>query len=262
MMGGDMGMNSYPFTASDQGSYGGDYRSSDIITRCLMVSSRAAVTQEQIYGLFDLVPGMDYCELQRDPYGLSKGCAVIRYNNLGSAVYAKEKLNGFEYPPGNRLAVTHIDDGEDRTSPVGKMAMQFVAAQMMSSVWNNPGSQQMKSSSGYGCGGPRVQTDVTLPPLKKLAPSDSRVKERLFVVFTPGPLPMDVLEDVFCRFGSLIEVHQVPGKKVAYMKYAEKQSADEAMAAMHGRMVNGVRMKVMLADPPREESQKKRPRTY
>lgn len=44
---------------------------------------------------------------------------------------------------------------------------------------------------------PRVQTDVALPPLQKLAPSDSRVKERLFVVFKPLPLPMDVLEDVF-----------------------------------------------------------------
>lgn len=43
------------------------------------------------------------------------GHAVIRYNNLGSAVYAKEKLNGFEYPPGNRLIVAHIEDGEDRT---------------------------------------------------------------------------------------------------------------------------------------------------
>lgn len=43
------------------------------------------------------------------------GQVVVRYNNLGSAVYAKEKLNGFEYPPGNRLSVTYIDDGEDRT---------------------------------------------------------------------------------------------------------------------------------------------------
>lgn len=262
MTGGDMTMSTYPFASSDAGSYGGDYRSSDIITRCLMVSSRAALTQEQIYGLFDLIPGMDYCELQRDPYGISKGHAVIRYNNLGSAVYAKEKLNGFEYPPGNRLGVTHIDDGEDRTSPVGKMAMQFVAAQMMSTVWNNPSSQQLKCGSGYqACPAPRVQTDVTLPSLKKLAPSDSRVKERLFVVFSPAPLPMDVLEDVFCRFGSLVEVHLVPGRKVGYMKYAEKQSADDAMALLHGRVVNGVRMKVMLADPPREESHK-RPRTY
>lgn len=44
---------------------------------------------------------------------------------------------------------------------------------------------------------PRIQTDVALPPLKKLAPPDSKTKERLFVVFSPSPLPMDVLEDVF-----------------------------------------------------------------
>lgn len=39
------------------------------------------------------------------------------------------------------------------------------------------------------------------------------------------------------------------------------QCADEAMSVLNGRMVNGVRMKVMLADPPREESHK-RLRTY
>lgn len=43
------------------------------------------------------------------------GHALIRYSNLGSAVYAKEKLNGFEYPPGNRLVVNFFDDGEDRS---------------------------------------------------------------------------------------------------------------------------------------------------
>ncbi|XP_042289404.1 RNA-binding protein 45 isoform X2 [Thunnus albacares] len=239
-----------------------DYRSGDF-TRCLMMSTRAALTQEQIFALFDIIPGMEYCELQRDAYGMSKGHALIRYSNLGSAVYAKEKLNGFEYPPGNRLAVNFVDDGEDRSSPVGRMAMQFVAAQMMSAVWNGPSTSQVMKPPGYPTVSSisRIQTDVNLPPLKKLAPPDSKAKERLFVVFSPSPLPMDVLEDVFCRFGSLIEVHLVPGRKVGYMKYADKQCADEAMAALHGRIVNGVKMKVMLADPPREESHK-RPRTY
>lgn len=48
-------------------------------------------------------------------YCVSPGHALIRYSNLGSAVYAKEKLNGFEYPPGNRLVVNFIEDGEDRS---------------------------------------------------------------------------------------------------------------------------------------------------
>lgn len=49
-----------------------DIRSGDF-TRCLMISTRAALTQEQIFALFDLIPGMEYCELQRDAYGISKG---------------------------------------------------------------------------------------------------------------------------------------------------------------------------------------------
>ncbi|XP_032396720.1 RNA-binding protein 45 isoform X2 [Etheostoma spectabile] len=269
--GGGGDMNQYAFPMADPGNYpvNMDYRSGDRLgdrsgdfTRCLMISTRAALTQEQIFSLFDIIPGMEYCELQRDSYGLSKGHALIRYSNLGSAVYAKEKLNGFEYPPGNRLAVNFVDDGEDRSSPVGRMAMQFVATQMMSSAWNgHSSSQAMKPSYPAVAPMPRVQTDVNLPPLKKLAPPDSKAKERLFVVFSPAPLPPDVLEDVFCRFGSLIEVHLVPGRKVGYMKYADKQCADDALAALHGRVVNGVKMKVMLADPPREESHK-RPRTY
>eukprot|EP00064_Thunnus_orientalis_P014530 superscaffoldBa00002537_g14576 len=262
-MSGADSMNQYAFPMADPGNYQVmDYRSGDF-TRCLMMSTRAALTQEQIFALFDIIPGMEYCELQRDAYGMSKGHALIRYSNLGSAVYAKEKLNGFEYPPGNRLAVNFVDDGEDRSSPVGRMAMQFVAAQMMSAVWNGPSTSQVMKPPGYPTVSSisRIQTDVNLPPLKKLAPPDSKAKERLFVVFSPSPLPMDVLEDVFCRFGSLIEVHLVPGRKVGYMKYSDKQCADEAMAALHGRIVNGVKMKVMLADPPREESHK-RPRTY
>ncbi|XP_008298447.1 RNA-binding protein 45 [Stegastes partitus] len=262
LIGGD-NMNQYSFPMADPGNYQVmDYRSGDF-TRCLMISTRAALTQEQIFALFDLIPGMEYCELQRDAYGMSKGHALIRYSNLGSAVYAKEKLNGFEYPPGNRLAVNFVDDGEDRSSPVGRMAMQFVAAQMMSAVWNGPSTSQVMKPPNFPAVSQmsRIQTDVSLPPLKKLAPPDSKAKERLFVVFSPSPLPPDVLEDVFCRYGSLIEVHLVPGRKVGYMKYADKQCADDAMAALHGRVVNGVKMKVMLADPPREESHK-RPRTY
>uniref|UniRef100_A0A3B1JN00 RNA binding motif protein 45 n=1 Tax=Astyanax mexicanus TaxID=7994 RepID=A0A3B1JN00_ASTMX len=230
---------------------------------CLMVSSRAPVTQEQVYGLFDLIPGMDYCEMQRDQYGFSKGQAMVRYNNLGSAVYAKEKLNGFEYPPGNRLSVTFIDDGEDRTRFLN-MAMQLVAAQMMSVVWNGPSGPQLMKTSAVTPSllpKPRLQTDVVLPPLKKQAPPDSVAKERLFVIFNPAPLPVDVLEDVFCRFGSLMEVYIVPGRNVGYVKYADRKHASDAMAALHGKVVNGVKLKVMLADPPKEESHK-RQRTY
>ncbi|XP_040034373.2 RNA-binding protein 45 [Gasterosteus aculeatus] len=260
--GGSDSSNQYAFPMADHGNYPAiDYRSSVDFTCCLMMSTRAALSQEQVFALFDLIPGMEYCELQRDAYGMNKGHALIRYANLGSSFYAREKLNGFEYPPGNRLSVNFVDDGEDRSSPIGRMAVQFVTTQMMSAPWNGPSSSQSMKPSFPISPMLRIQTDVNLPPLKKLAPPDSKAKERLFVVFSPSPLPPDVLEDVFCRYGSLIEVHLVPGRKVGYMKYSEKQCADDAMAALHGQVVNGVKMKVMLADPPREESHK-RPRNF
>lgn len=58
-----------------------DYRSSPSggdFTRCLMMSTRAALSQEQVFALFDIIPCMEYCELQRDAYGMSKGQRVTR----------------------------------------------------------------------------------------------------------------------------------------------------------------------------------------
>lgn len=63
------------------------------------------------------------------------------------------------------------------------------------------------------------------------------------------------------RFGSLMEVYLVPGRNVGYIKYADRKSAHDAIALLHGKVINGVKMKVMLADPPKEESHK-RQRTY
>lgn len=47
-----------------------------------MVSSRVPVTQEQIYGLFDLIPGIEYCEMQRDQFGFGKGASYYLDCNL------------------------------------------------------------------------------------------------------------------------------------------------------------------------------------
>ncbi|XP_077470325.1 RNA-binding protein 45-like [Stigmatopora argus] len=264
-MGATAESSNYPMM--DYHSTGGGNSGGADLSHLLLVTTRAALSQEQVYGLFDIIPGMEYCKQQRDVYGTSKGHALVRYTNLGSAFYAKDKLNGFEYPPGNRLVVEFMDDGDDRNGSVGRMAMQFVTTQMLSSFRNGHSNNQAgkhpnSSHMGFsGPMGPRIQTDVNLPPVKKLAPPDSISQERLFVVFGPAPLPVDVLENVFGRFGSLIEVHLVSGRKVGYMKYADKQCADDALAALHGSVVNGVKMKVMLADPPREESHK-RLRTY
>lgn len=80
--GGGDSLNMYPFNMAAPAEPVGypmmDYRTGAgsggaDLTRCLMVSTRAGLTQEQIFALFDIIPGMEYCELQRDAYGMSKG---------------------------------------------------------------------------------------------------------------------------------------------------------------------------------------------
>ncbi|MEJ1278284.1 RNA binding motif protein 45 [Cricetulus griseus] len=191
------------------------------------------------------------------------GHGVVQYFNVASAVYAKYKLHGFQYPPGNRIGVSFLDDGSNSADLIRKMATQMVASQLASMVWSNPSQQQQFLQFGGSSGSqlPQIQTDVVLPSCKKKAPPETPVKERLFIVFNPHPLPLDVLEDIFCRFGNLIEVYLVSGKNVGYVKYADRMSANDAISTLHGKILNGVRLKVMLADSPREEP-KKRQRTY
>uniref|UniRef100_G1P5J4 RNA binding motif protein 45 n=1 Tax=Myotis lucifugus TaxID=59463 RepID=G1P5J4_MYOLU len=238
-----------------------DNRGQEAISKRLSVVSRVPFTEEQLFSIFDIVPGLEYCEVQRDPYS-NYGHGVVQYFNVASAIYAKYKLHGFQYPPGNRIGVSFIDDGNNATDLLRKMATQMVAAQLASVVWNNPSQQQLLQFGGSsGSQLPQIQTDVVLPSCKKKAPPETSVKERLFIVFNPHPLPLDVLEDIFCRFGNLIEVYLVSGKNVGYAKYADRISANDAISTLHGKILNGVRLKVMLADSPREESNK-RQRTY
>ncbi|XP_040213602.1 RNA-binding protein 45 isoform X2 [Rana temporaria] len=258
----------YPYDQYDYTAYdkGGDSRNQEAVSKRLTVVSRVPLLQEQLYSLFDLVPGLEFCEVQRDLYS-TYSHAVVQYQNISSAIYAKFKLHGFEYPPGNRLGVTYLNDGGDGTDLLRKMASQMVAAQVNSLVWGPQVQQQFPAAApayDRSFASPvasQIQTDATLPAYKKKASSDAHSKERLFVVFNPHPLPQDVAEDVFCRFGNFIEVYIVPGKNIGYVKYSEVSSANDAIATLHGKMVNGVKLKVMQAESPRDESNK-RQRTY
>ncbi|XP_032493257.1 RNA-binding protein 45 isoform X1 [Phocoena sinus] len=258
-------VNMFPFVGEQQSEFSSfdknDNRGQESISKRLSVVSRVPFTEEQLFSIFDIVPGLEYCEVQRDPYS-NYGHGVVQYFNVASAIYAKYKLHGFQYPPGNRIGVSFIDDGSNASDLLRKMATQMVAAQLASMVWNNPSQQQFLQFGGSsGSQLPQIQTDVVLPSCKKKAPPETPVKERLFIVFNPHPLPLDVLEDIFCRFGNLIEVYLVSGKNVGYAKYADRVSANDAITTLHGKILNGVRLKVMLADSPREESNK-RQRTY
>uniref|UniRef100_A0A672RBZ0 RNA binding motif protein 45 n=1 Tax=Sinocyclocheilus grahami TaxID=75366 RepID=A0A672RBZ0_SINGR len=247
------------------------------LTRIFVMIPRS-FSEEDVKETFKVYRDIEYAIIIRNKTtGESKGLGYVRFHKPSQAAKAIENCDKTfrAILAGPRTKNASADNDYFMQvlfvvlsvfSPVGKMAMQLVAAQMMSMVWNGPsGAQLMKTSAGYTAAPvpqkARVQTDVDLPPLKKLVASDSVVKERLFVIFNPSPLPVDVLEDVFCRFGTLMEVYLVPGRNVGYIKYADRKPAYDAIALLHGKVINGIKMKVMLADPPKEESHK-RQRTY
>ena len=223
-------------------------RSSSIGNR-LQVQCALGVSADQLARLFDLIPGMELCDLKRNfSTGESKGVAIVVYNSVGSAIYAKEKLNGFEYPPGFKLAVRCAPDGENIVQsndiPMG-------------------GSTVPPVVGGVGSVGGGSYCSVPLPPAKPLANSESQeCAERLFIVCHPSPPASNVLVDIFSRFGDLLAVFMLKNKNFGYAKYASAEAAERAMKALHGAEVLGKELKVLTAEPPKTaESARKRPRT-
>jgi len=234
-------------SAPQVSSFGFDELGRGGISNRLQVQCSQTLSNDQLARLFDLIPGMELCDLKRNfSTGESKGFSIVVYNSIGSATYAKEKLNGFEYPPGSRLVVRYAPDG-DGDLPISSSDNSVPAA---------TGGGGYKSESSSYC-------SVSLPPAQPLANSDTHeCAERLFVVCHPSPPPPNVLIDVFSRFGDLIDVFMLKNKNFGYAKFANVAAAEKAIQTLHGAEVFGARLKVLTAEPPKTaESARKRPRT-
>ena len=222
-----------------------DSRSAGGVCNRLQVVVSPSVNQDQLARLFDLIPGMELCDLKKNyQTGESKGVAFVVYNSVGSAVYAKEKLNGFEYPPTFKLSVRYAPDEDNFAAPVGDYSAP---------------------NAGPGPGPPmpgKMYTTAVLPAPKPFADVKAEVAERLFIVCTPNAPNDKCLKDVFGRFGDLIDVYMLKNKNFGYAKYATKNSAKAAMDSLNGEEIMGIKLKVLPADPPKtHDPARKRPRT-
>lgn len=213
-------------------------RSNSSIGNRLQVHVSTSISQEQLARLFDLIPGMELCDLKKNySTGESKGIAVVVYNSVGSAIYAKEKLNGFEYPPGCKIIVRYAPDEDEDVS-----------------ITQHPISVEIPQSQVAYC-------NVELPSPKPLSDTET-CAERLFIVCHPTPPPDNVLKDVFSRFGHLIDVYMLRNKNFGYAKFSNAEAAENAIQVLHGAEVVGKKLKVLHAEPPKSsESSRKRPRT-
>lgn len=198
----------------------------------LNVICSPALTQDQLWRLFDIIPGLDYCRLHDDMNSRSNTATVV-YTSLPAAKYAKEKLHGFEYPLGERLIVK-IQDSQH-----GGMLMSGGSDVF---CFDSAGGRRSDPND--------IPCNVSLPTMKPMAPMSALCRKRLFIVCTNGPLPANILKNAFCRFGDLIEVFLLPGKNCGYALFANEVSAEECMNTLHGAEIAGVRLKAMEAEEP------------
>lgn len=227
----------------------GNFNSADAT---LTVLCSASVNQDQLWRLFDIVPGLDFCQINSE-YSRNVNQATVVYNNQQSACYAREKIHGLEYPPGERLIV--------KTGSDMKMPMPLLNDNNM---FNN------MSSGGGGGGGfnnSRNNFDdsdsfcsVQLPSTQQLADENAICAQRCFIVCVPQALPHNVLRNVFCRFGGLIDVYLLNNKNCGYARYTNENSCRRAIDSLHGAEVCGVRLKVMEAEELNSDNRRKRQR--
>ncbi|XP_031785024.1 RNA-binding protein 45 [Nasonia vitripennis] len=225
----------------------------------LQVIAHPALNQDQLWKLFDIVPGMDYCHLKTDArYRMPRGQATVVYTNPNAAAYAREKFHGFEYPLGHRMIVKPDLTGalpqkpglkqgipsNNITTPGGVVAARTDLAQLAETI-----AQATSLIQQAGLTAPIIDPSICkLPPMQPMASIDADVAKRCFIVCGPPVPPIYAMKDAFCRFGNLIDVYMLPGKNCGYAKYASVDSANKAIEALHGQEICGSRLKVLEAE--------------
>lgn len=123
--------------------------------------------------------------------------ATVVFKTPQAANHARQKLHGFEYPPGERLIV--------------KFSSEMKSLSLLET--------QSDTNSASFC-------SVNLPPIQPLS-KETAVAQRCFIVLSPNTLPTNLLKQVFCRFGNLIDVYLLSNRNCGYVKYSSTESAKQ-----------------------------------
>lgn len=127
--------------------------------------------------------------------------ATVVYRTPQAALHARQKIHGFEYPPGERLIV--------------KLSSEMKNFPLL----EGPSQTTFDNSTNF--------CSVNLPPVQPLS-KETNCAQRCFIVCSPHTLPVHVLKQVFCRFGNLIDVYLLNNRNCGYVKYATADSAKQA----------------------------------
>lgn len=224
------------------------------------------MNQDQLWRLFDIIPGLDFCQITGECSRTSNYATAV-YNNAEAAAYARDKLHGLEYPPGERLIIKQ--QIEIKTEPlnsgpgagpntgchpqslggVGGGGAGGGGGGGMGTIMSGGGSNSMHSNEQFAFDGQPVKdlfSSVSLPDPAPIADAGAMCAKRCFIVCVPKALPVKVLQNVFSRFGGLIDVYMLQNKNCGYAKYASEESAQAAIDCLHRADICGVKLKVRI----------------
>ncbi|KAF5282768.1 hypothetical protein FQR65_LT02765 [Abscondita terminalis] len=215
----------------------------------LQVVGSPTLNQDQLWKLFDIIPGMDYCHLRFEGRQRPvRAIATVVYSNPQAAAYACEKLHGFEYPPGNRLIVkpdyestrifndiprpsvsTNLSRNESTKSDLRQLAATIAHATSLIQAAGFSTDLLAQESFDEVPKEDDIPCNIKLPDPKPLCNIDTKVVARCFIVCSQRPLPQSVLKNIFCRFGNLIDVYLLFNRNCGYANYASCESATNAI---------------------------------
>lgn len=172
----------------------------------LVVICSSDLNQDRLWRIFDIAPGMKYCNIvtQND---INTTASVV-YSSKEDAQRAVDKIHGLEYPIGERVIVRYED--EFREEVVSHDALSQLG-----------------------------------PSKPMLNPQTTQCVKKAFFICMPEAIPVRVLQDAFCRFGDLINVHLVPNRRHGYAEFASDVAADRAIQQLHGMQIGDCRLKVL-----------------
>lgn len=211
-----------------------------------------------MWRLFDIIPGLEFCQITGESSRTSNFATAV-YNNPEAAAYARDKLHGLEYPPGERLIIKQTI--EIKPAIINNEPLMGVVGGVGGGGVGNSSIGGGSGGGGGGCGssvdgifpfdnnsGGMIAKEqfcsVTLPDPAPMADAGAACAKRCFVVCVPKVLPAKVLQNVFGRFGGLIDVYMLQNKNCGYAKYASEESAQAAIECLHRAEVCGVKLKV------------------
>lgn len=185
----------------------------------LVVICSSGLNQDRLWRLFDIAPGMKYCNIvtQND---INTTASVV-YACREEAQRALDKIHGLEYPIGERIIVRYENEFRDEM-------------------------QNCDILAPLG------------PPKPILGHQNAQCAKKAFFICMPEAISVKLLQDAFCRFGDLINVYLIPGKRHGYAAFASEVAADRAIQQLHGIQLGDCRLKV-LECMEQNESKRKRP---